>query len=293
MRLSLWVGLGMFFGKGLAWLLTGSSAILSDAAESVVHVFAVGFAAWSLRLFHQPADDDHLYGHEKVSYLSAGFEGAAIGAAAIFILYDAITSLIEGPELHRLDAGAILISIATLANAALGGYLIRTGKREQSLILVANGKHVLTDSFTSLGVLIAIGLVWLTGWTPLDPIIAIVVALHILRSGIDLMRDAVHGLMDRSDPAVDQKLRAVLEQWSSDTGGEWHELRHRISGDVVWIEVHVLMDGATAIEPAHAEATRLEGEIRGALPHLRVEIVTHLEPLDEHDRDHPKSNLLV
>lgn len=288
MRISLIVGVGMFVAKGLAYVLTDSAAILSDAAESVVHVAAVGFATWGLYLSQRPPDRDHPYGHEKVSYFSAGVEGALIGVAAIFILYEAVRKIVTGPEIEHLGAGAFIVALATVVNTALGAYLVRAGRRGRSLILVANGKHVLTDALTSLGVIVALLLVWLTGWKLLDPILAIVVALHILRSGSALVRVSVHGLMDRRDPEIDDVLRPVLDAWSRRTGGEYHALRHRRGGHVVWVDVHLLFDASASIEAAHASATSLEQSMEEALPDYRVEVTSHLEPLESHEAHHPE-----
>lgn len=287
MTWSLVIGVGMFVGKGVAWLLTGSAAILSDAAESVVHVAAVVFAAWSLWLAQRPPDREHQYGHDKINYFSAGFEGAMIGIAALYIIYESIRKLVVGPELENIGWGAILVTGATLLNGALAFYLIRTGRRERSIILVANGKHVLTDSVTSLGVLVALGLVAVTGIKHLDPIIAILIALHILRSGASLLRESFDGLMDRRDPGVESDVRAVLDAWQATGAGAYHELRNRVSGDVVWVDVHLLFAGSVGLERAHADATRLETEIQEKLRPRQLVITTHLEPLGSHDRVHP------
>lgn len=277
----------MFAGKTLAWWLTGSAAILSDAAESVVHVVAVAFAAYSLWLSHQPPDRNHLYGHEKISFFSAGFEGAMIALAAIFIIFESVRRLIAGAAIERIELGTLVIAVATAANGVLGWYLVRTGQREGSLILVANGKHVLTDSVTSLGAIVALVLVWATTWHPFDPIIAIAIALHILWSGVSLIRQSFRGLMDEVDPEIDARLRGVLDDWAASTGGQYHDLRHRRAGDLVWIEVHLLFPGHQSLERAHAGATTVEGAIDRALRGRRVVVTTHLEPLDQHAKHHP------
>ena len=154
MRLSLAVGFLMLATKVFAYWMTGSAAILSDAAESVVHVVAVSFAAYSLWLSRKPPDPSHLYGHDKIAFFSAGFEGAMIVLAAVYIVYESIRRLIAGPKLENLGAGALLVLAAGLINGALGGYLVWVGKRHRSLILEADGRHVLTDCLTSFGVLV-------------------------------------------------------------------------------------------------------------------------------------------
>jgi len=287
MQISLWVGVLMFVGKVVAYVVTQSAAILSDAAESVVHVVAVAFAAYSLKLSHRPPDEDHPYGHEKISFFSAGFEGAMIGIAAIYIFYEAISKLITGAGVENLGQGVLLVTAATIINGWLGYYLIRTGRRESSLILVANGKHVLTDSVTSLGVLVALGLIAFTGWQPWDPIIAIILAAHILRSGVGLVRESVHGLMDRLDPELDGALREVLDQWSADTGLTYHGLRHRSGGNVLWVDVHLLFPGDADLEHAHAGATRLEDALDARFRNRRVEVTSHMEPREQHEAHHP------
>jgi len=292
MRASLVVGILMFFGKGLAWLLTGSAAILSDAAESVVHVAAVAFAAFSLRLSQQPPDRDHPYGHEKVAFLSAGFEGALIALAAAFIISESVQKLIHGPTIENLGVGTVLVAGAALVNGLLGLYLIRTGKRENSLVLVANGKHVLTDCVTSAGVVVALGLVALTRWTPLDPILAIAVALQILASGFGLVKESAQGLMDRRDPKLDNEIRSVLDAWAKGSDATYHGLRHRRASHMIWVDLHLILPGGWPLERAHAAATALETRLASAFPGQHLEITSHLEPRDEHARDHPEGGYI-
>src|SRR5262249_52023932 len=168
------VGVLMLLMKIYAFVITGSSAILSDAAESIVHLLAVGFAAYSLHLSLKPADESHRYGHDRISFFSAGFEGGMIILAAIYIIYEAIHKWIIGLQLENVGVGAVFTAMASIINAGLGWYLVRQGKRHHSLVLEANGKHVLTDSWTSFGVIFGLILVMLTGWLPFDPLLAIV-----------------------------------------------------------------------------------------------------------------------
>jgi cation diffusion facilitator family transporter len=287
MRWSLGIGIGMFLGKGLAYALTGSAAILSDAAESVVHVVAVAFAAYSLRLSQRPPDHNHLYGYERISFFSAGFEGAMIVLAALFIIYEAIYKWIAGLEIKNLDVGVLMIIAATGINGILGLYLIRVGKRAGSIILIANGKHVLTDSVTSFGAIAALILVWLTGRMEFDPILAIAIALQILWTGGNLITQSFHGLMDESDPEIDQTLRQLLSEWATTSGGQFHGLRHRSTGSMLWIEVHLLFPGRQELDTAHAAATALEDKIEQTLSGRQVMVTTHLEPLELHPDHHP------
>ncbi|MBI2503619.1 MAG: cation transporter [Candidatus Latescibacteria bacterium] len=286
-RLSLGVGVLMFLGKSFAYYLTGSAAIFSDAAESVVHVAAVGFAAFSLWLSLKPADESHPYGHEKINFFSAGFEGAMIVIAALYILFAAISKWLAGLHLERLGEGTLILSGAALINGVLGWYLIWLGKRQGSLILEANGRHVLTDFYTSVGVIGGLCLTLLTGWLPFDPILAILVALNILWSGGQLMRQAFGGLMDERDSQVDSAVRAVLEQVVPGEVVEYHGLRHRQMGNSVFIDVHLLFGEDAPLRLAHATATRLEEQIAAALRPQQAVVTAHLECVEGHGDHHP------
>lgn len=284
-RISLAVGLLMLAGKWYAFLLTGSSAILSDAAESVVHVIAVGFAAFSMQLSHRPADERHPYGHEKITYFSAGAEGGLIILAAAFIVYEASSKLITGIAIENIDTGTYYVLAAALINLALGAYLVWQGKRTRSLILVANGKHVLTDSWTSLGVVAGLLLVMVTGWLLFDPILAIAVALNIVWTGVKLLRESVGGLMDEANPELEQTIRTVLDREMSSRGLRYHELRYRVSGNSAWVEYHMLFPPGVMLDDAHRIATEIEQMLAASL-NLGTHITSHLEPADHHDMHH-------
>lgn len=281
MRLSLLVGLAMFAGKSIAWWITGSTAILSDALESVVHVAAVGFAAYSLRLSARPADERYHYGYERIAFFSAGFEGAMIIIAALAILYTAIRKWLIGLELESLGTGVLVVAGAALLNGALGWHLIRTGRRTGSLILEANGRHVLTDCWTSIGVIVGLLLVLATGWKPFDPICAIVVALQILWSGGQLLVRSWRGLLDWADPALEQVIRRHLDELTWAEGAAWHGLRLRETGGRLLVEVHLLFPYETSVGAAHAAATRIEDLLAHAM-RQPVEVVTHLEAHEDH-----------
>lgn len=287
MRLSLFVGCLMFVMKAGAYLLTGSAAILSDAAESVVHVAAVFFAAYSLRLSYKPADAEHKYGHAKITFFSAGFEGAMIILAAIYILYECIQKWVTGLQLENLGYGMLLTTAAALINGALGGYLLWVGRTRRSLILEANGKHVLTDCWTSAAVLIGVGLAAVTGWLPWDPICGILMGLNILYSGGGLIRSATAGLMDKADPAVHRQLVELLTNETAIYGIAYHALRHRNIGDAHWVEVHLVFSEGTLLIDAHRTATAIEHSIeKTLLP--RAHVTTHLECVADHDLLHPE-----
>jgi cation diffusion facilitator family transporter len=275
----------MFAGKWYAYLLTGSAAILSDAAESVVHVVAVSFAFYSLWLSHQPPDRSHPYGHDKIGYFSAGFEGVMIALAALYIIYESLRRWWAGLHLERLDIGTLIVTAAALVNLALGLYLIWQGKRQRSLILEANGRHVLTDVWTSGGVVVGLVLVMLTGWLPFDPIFAIFVASNILWTGGKLIRQSVGGLMDEADPAIERLVGDTLDRETSARGLKYHELRYRNSGTSVWVEVHLLFPAGVPVEDAHAAATAIEEALQDALP-VAARVLTHIEPSEAHDTAH-------
>jgi cation diffusion facilitator family transporter len=285
MRLSLVIGFGMLGMKVLAFAITGSVAILSDAAESIVHVVAVSFAAYSLWLSLKPPDRSHHYGHDKITFFSAGFEGAMIILAAIYIIYASIHKWLHGLQLENLGKGTLLTLGAALINAALGGYLVWVGKKQRSLILEANGKHVLTDSWTSFGVVTGLGLALLTGYMVLDPILAILVALNILWTGGKLMRQSVGGLMDEGDPTVEIRVRQVLSEMTAPAGVEFHGLRHRHTGNTIWVEFHLLFPQGITLGAAHTLATQVEERIQKEMG-TRTEVISHLETLEDHHEAH-------
>lgn len=286
MTLSLVVGVLMFVLKTSAYVLTGSAAILSDAAESVVHVAAVAFAFVSLRVSYKPADDSHLYGHAKIAFFSAGFEGGMIALAALYIIYESIHKWLHGLQLEHLGLGTVMTAAATVINGALGGYLVWIGRRKNSLILEANGKHVLTDCWTSLAVLVGLSLTMITGWLPWDPLCGILMACNILWSGGGLIRSAFGGLMDQADPAVQKQLTEILDRETAARGLTYHQLRHRYVGDAHWVEVHLVFPAGRSVEEAHREATAIECVIEQDI-RPRAYVTTHLESIADHDELHP------
>jgi len=285
MGLSLVVGVLMLAGKSAAYWLTGSAAIFSDAAESVIHVAAVGFASFSLWLSLRPANQRYPFGYERITFFSAGFEGALIVLAAVSIVYAAVQKWLAGLPLENVGSGTLLILAASLLNAGLGWYLIRVGRRSHSLILEANGKHVLTDSWTSFGVVIGLLLVLLTGWKHFDPLCAIAVALNILWSGGRLVRRSVEGLLDYSDPEVGRKLRQELDSICTELGVRYHGVRFRSTGHRLIVHVHLLFPFATAVGRAHRLATEIESRLPRRLQ-APAEIVTHLESEEDHGEVH-------
>ena len=290
MRVSLIAGFVMLVLKVGAYVLTGSSGILGDAAESVVHVAVVMFASYSLSLVGKPADDDHRYGHGKVEFFSAGVEGGLIIVAAVFIIYQSITNWVNGVTLGNLGNGVILIALTIIINGGLGTYLIWQGKKSMSLILVSNGHHVLTDAWTSLGALIGLGLMTLTGWSGWDPICGLLMAGNILVSGYGLVQRSVQGLMDVADPALNRSLDDALARETAKRDVSFHALRHRDAGSIHWVDVHFLFRGDISLREAHRLATAIERDVCSSLD-KQVVITSHLECEDDHDELHPDDSL--
>ncbi|MFZ0454370.1 MAG: cation diffusion facilitator family transporter [Ignavibacteriaceae bacterium] len=284
-KLSLAFGILMLVMKWYAYYLTGSTAILSDAAESVIHIIGVAFAVFSLWYSFQPPDAEHTYGHHKISYFSAGFEGALIILAAFFIIYISIKRLIFGIEITNLDEGTYFTFAASVINLFLGSFLVWKGKKTNSIILIANGKHVLTDSWTSFGVVAGLLLTLLTGWLPFDPLVAMAAAINILWSGGKLVRKSIGGLMDEGNKTLAKTIRDVLDKETKIKSLEYHQLRFRESGNVIWIEFHLLFPKGTLLEDAHKDATELETAVKRSLK-SRANIISHLEPLELHDQIH-------
>lgn len=273
--ISLIVGLGMFVAKIGAYMLTGSSAIFSDAAESVVHVAATGMALFSIILASRPADKTHLYGHGNIEYFSAGVEGLLIIIAAVAIIYESSGDILGEYKPSELDVGAIIIGAAGIGNLVLGFYLIRRGKATNSLTLVADGKHVLTDSYTSIGVVVALVLVLLTDFYLLDPLIAIAIALNILFTGYKLIRESVGGLMNETDLDTLNKIGNKLIEIRQDFWIDLHQLRFWTSGDRVFIDFHLTLPFYFTIKQSHEEEERISDELNKAVPNAQIRI--HLD----------------
>ena len=287
MGLSILVSFVMLVGKVVAAQVTGSAAIFSDAAESVVHLFATGFASFSLWYASTPPDSGHPYGHGKAAYFASAVEGVLILVAAVGIVWTSVNDLLTGGDLQRLGIGLYLLGGLTLVNLGLGWYLVRTGRRTNSIVLVSNGQHVLTDMWTSLGVIAGVGLVWLTGIVWLDPVVALLVAANILWTAYGLIRRSIYGLMDKADRDATQQILDVLA--SAKAEGvivDFHQVRHRRTGDEVWIEYHLMFPGHMTIDVAHDRSHRVEDEVDRLFPDDDVHVTAHLEP-KKHDAAHP------
>ena len=265
--------------KALAWWLTGSIGLLSDALESLVNLAGAMMALAMISLAEQPADEAHTYGHGKAEYFSAGFEGLLILAAAVAIALGAVERLRNPQPLEQAWLGLTVSAIASVLNLATALTLLSAGRKYRSLTLEADARHLLTDVWTSAGVIAAVGAVSLTHWLWLDPVIALLVAANIIRTGWTLTRRAIQGLMDQSLPAAEYaKITAILDSYRSE-GLDYHALRTRESGARRFVSVHILMPGAWTILRGHEYVERLEAEIRAALPQTTV--ITHFEPFED------------
>lgn len=273
---SLLLGLLILVLKGGAYLLTGSVALYSDALESIINVVAAGAALLALSIARKPADAEHPYGHAKAEYFSAVLEGVLIVLAAISIIYSAYQDLQAPKPLEALGLGLLVSLGATLLNAGYGTYLIRTGRRLRSPALVADGQHLMTDVVTSGGVLVALGLVALTGWTVLDPVMAMLVALNILWVGWRLVGSSLRSLLDQAAPPETQALIRRLVAEHAEGALEAHDLRTRHAGRLTFIDFHLVVPEHFTVGQAHAICDRLEGVIAREVPHSEVTI--HVEP---------------
>lgn len=290
MAVSLGMSAVMLAGKSYAWWVSGSAAIMSDAAESVIHGFATGFAAYSLWYSQRPADPTHTYGHGKMAYFSAGFEGALIFTASLVIIGSSLRELMVGVELQDLGLGLIITAVLCFINLLLGLTLVAVGRREKVLILVSNGQHVLSDMWTSLAVVGGVGVVWLTGLFWLDPVVAILAGANIGWMGIRLMRKSVGGLLDEADPQALATAMALLD--AARDAGEirgYHQLRLRPSDNLIWIELHMQMPGSMTVTESHAHVTGVEERLRAEFPGREVHITSHVEP-DPHSVAHPEGH---
>lgn len=280
--ISLGVGITLLIVKFTAYFITGSTAIYSDAVESIANVLGSAAAFYALAIAHRPADEDHPYGHGKVEFLSAGFEGGLILLAAVFIVIRTIDALWTGELLREqsLDYGLLLVVAAMLINGGVGLMLLRTGKKRGSMTLEADGKHLLSDVITSAGVLTALVIVRFTGWKYLDPIAALLMAAYIGWMGTRLMRKAAAGLMDEQNVEHDNRIRKILDAHVGPNGLPpricgYHKLRHRHNGRCLWVDFHVKVPEQTTIKDAHAVASAIEGEIEQAF--AEADATAHVE----------------
>ena len=265
--------------KFFAYRLTGSVGLLSDVVESVINLIAALVALWALWLAGRPADEDHHYGHSKAEYFSSGLEGALILVAAGSIAIAAIPRLLHPQPLESVGLGLGVAVIAAAINGVVAWLLWQGGKRHRSITLTADARHLLTDVWTTVGVVVAVALIGLTGWLLLDPIIALIVALNVIWTGLRLLRESGYGLLDTALPQADQRTIAdVLAPYRAE-GIEFHALRTRSSGSRRFISLHVLVPGTWTVQQGHDLCERIELALRRALTETTV--FTHLEPRED------------
>jgi len=277
--LSIGAALSTIFLKTLAFLLTGSVGLLSDAAESVVNLIGAIVALIMLTIAARPADESHAHGHSKAEYFSSGIEGVLIVIAAIFIAIAAIQRLLNPQPLEEVGIGLVVAVAASTINFFVARVLLRAGQRYKSITLEADAKHLMTDVWTSVGVIGAVAAVAITGWLPLDSIIALAVAANILWTAFGLLRRTVQGLMDASLPADEQAAVVKVLDGFKAQGVDYHALRTRQSASRGFISFHLLVPGSWTVQHGHALLDQIENSICQALPGAQV--TAHLEPLED------------
>ena len=264
--------------KASAWAITGSVGLLSDAAESMVNLAAAIVALVMLTIAARPADDSHHFGHTKAEYFSAALEGIMVFVAAASIIYLGIDRLLNPRPLESLGIGLGISLTAAVLNGIVGRLLVKVGTRHRSITLRADGRHLLTDVYTSVGVVVGLGLAWLTGWNWMDPVIAILVGVHILVTGYRLIAESSAGLMDASlSPEDNARIQAILDAHTEKGRIEFHAVRTRESGARQFMEMHMLVPGDWSVQRGHDVMEDLVDEIVAQFPAMRV--TGHLEPI--------------
>ncbi|MBA3260221.1 MAG: cation transporter [Gemmatimonadales bacterium] len=265
--------------KGTAYLLTGSIGLLSDALESLVNLVAALVALVALWVAARPADEEHAYGHTKAEYFSSGFEGALILIAAVSILVAAAGRLLQPQPILDPALGLAITGLASLLNFVVARVLLRAGRRYESITLEADASHLMTDVWTSAGVIVGVAAAALTGWHRLDAIVAIAVALLVIRAGFKLVRRSMLGLLDTSLPEdMLRAITAILESRAHE-GVRHHALRTRQAGARRFISFHILVPGDWTVQRGHDLLEQIEEQVRAAVPHSVVD--THLEPIED------------
>jgi len=265
--------------KSAAYWITGSVGLLSDALESIVNFVAALIALIALTIAAQPPDDEHAYGHTKVEYFSSGAEGALIVIASVTIIVTALRRFARPEPLHQIDYGLAVSIVAALVNLVVARVLLRAGRAHRSVVLEADAHHLLTDVYTTAGVLIGLVAVLVTGWNWLDPTIALIVAAHIMYVGLRLVRRSMLGLMDTSLPSSEvAQIEAILQSYATQ-GVSFHALRTRQGGVQRYMSVHIQVPGAWNVQRGHTLLEAIEAQIRKAL--FPILILTHLEPSED------------
>jgi cation diffusion facilitator family transporter len=265
--------------KAGAYAITGSVGLLSDALESLVNLAAAVVALIALSAAARPEDEDHRYGHSKAEYFSSAFEGGLILLAAAGIIYASVRRLLEPHVIQQVGIGIGISTVASLINLAVARMLFRAGRLHHSITLEADAHHLMSDVWTSAGVVVGVGAAALTGWHRLDPIIAIAVALNIVRTGVDILRRSLLGLLDTALPEdLQRRISDILARHTA-AGVRFHALRTRQAGAWHFIDFHVLVPGHWSVQRGHDLLERLEEEVREAVPNSTV--FTHLEPIED------------
>jgi cation diffusion facilitator family transporter len=264
--------------KFVAWFVTGSLLILSDALESIINVVAAAFAWYSIYLSNKPRDTEHPYGHGKIEFFSIGFEGAMILIAGFGILIQAVLFFFNPPELHALTTGVWLTLAGGVANFLLGFFLLKKGRQNNSLTLQGNGKHILSDSYSSIGVLVAVVLILFTGYTWIDPIASVIAAAIIIFTGFKLMRKSVSGLMDEVDMKIVDELVDILKEQRQPNWIDMHNLRVQRYGSSYHVDCHVTMPYYYSLEEVHEEITKLDRILNSNFKKGSIEFFIHTDP---------------
>jgi len=262
-----------------AYFMTGSVGLLSDALESVVNLVAAVVALIALSIAAREPDDERAYGYQKAEYFSSGTEGGLILLAAAVIIVSAVRRLFNPAPLESVGVGLLVSAVASAINLVVALRLRTAGRRYESITLEADSRHLLTDVWTSIGVIVGVAAVGLTGWLWLDPLVALAVALNIIRSGVDLMRRSALGLMDTAIPKTErQTVDSILDSYR-ERGVGWHAVRTRQAAARRFVSLHALVPGAWTVQSGHDLVEEVERDIRGALG--TVTVFTHLEPIED------------
>lgn len=263
--------------KFVAYFVTQSNSILTDALESIINVAATGFALYSLKLSAKPKDADHPYGHGKIEFFASGFEGALIIVAGLFIFHTGTRSLLHPNEIHHIDTGIYLILSTALVNLFLGMVLIKKGKEVKTEVLVADGKHLITDTISTFGVLISLVLVYFTGYTPLDSYVSIILSVYIIYNGYRTVRPAVAGLMDETDPQLIENITSAFVKHRSAEYIDVHNLRIVKYGSQLHIDCHITLPYYYSLEKSHDLVKEVENFLNKECEN-NVEIFIHADP---------------
>lgn len=277
--------------KSAAYWYTGSVGLLSDAAESAVNLVAATTAMLSLWYSARPVDENHTYGHEKIEFFSSGLEGVLIAVAACSIAWYGVHRLLAPQRIHELGVGTAVALVATLINFAVAQWLLRTGRRHGSIVLEADGQHLMTDVWTSVALVAGLTLVTITGYDWLDPLLAIAMSGNIFWTGCRLVCRSFNGLMDHALPDTEQALVRQAIEAHLEPGTTYHALRTRQAGAHRFVDFHLLVSGQTSVQRAHDQAVNIELAIRAALP--SAEVVVHIEPIEEEASWHDSELLAI